>query len=180
MACLLAGCRSPLSHAVERTSLDARYTMVAHPDLPAAKGDEGCGAQALAVALARFDPAIDVQQLCDALPWHDSGATVVDLIVAARKRGYEVSLHQGTVQILREAVAADHIALVLLDVQTEVWSVFGWWSSAALMHWAVVSGTSDDAIVLAGRGRSYLVEATFFDARWAASSRCTLIVAGKK
>lgn len=188
IALLLAGCRSPLAHTVRTQDLAGRAgaTLVDHADLPAARGNEGCGSQALAVALARFDPSLEPQALSDSLPWHDRGATVVDLIVEARKRGYRVSLHKGTLGLVRAAVQAGHVALVLLDVQTEVWTLAGWTPSRTRMHWGVVGGVvegrapSKGQVVLAGRrGTSYLVEEALFEARWSKSGRCMVVVEGQ-
>jgi ABC-type bacteriocin/lantibiotic exporter with double-glycine peptidase domain len=175
----VGGCRSPLSHAVDRDSLGPEYTLVKLPTVPAPSGNEGCGAQALAVALGKFDAALDVQQVCDSLPWHEKGATVVDLVAAARSRGYAVSIKKGTLASLRESVAANHAVLVLLDVQTEIWSVLGWLPTRPRMHWGVVGGLSERHIVLEGRGASYRVDTALFDARWERSARCAVVVEGK-
>lgn len=176
----VGGCRSPLSHAVDRATLGPDFTLVELPTVPAPSGNEGCGAQALAVALGKFDAALDVQQVCDSLPWHEKGATVVDIIAAARTRGYTVSIKKGTLTSLRESVAADHAVLVLLDVQTEIWSVLGWLPTRPRMHWSVVGGLSERHVVLEGRGTSYLVDTSLFDARWERSSRCMVVVEGRK
>lgn len=175
----VGGCRSPMSHAVDRATLGPEYTLVELPGVPASSGNEGCGAQALAVAMGKFDAALDVQKACDALPWHERGATVIDIIAAARARGYNVWIKKGTLATLREHVAADHAVLVLLDVQTEIWSILGWLPTRARMHWCVVGGVSEHHILLEGRGTSYRVDTALFDARWERSARCAVVVEGK-
>ncbi|MHC4127361.1 MAG: hypothetical protein ACYSUA_04185, partial [Planctomycetota bacterium] len=54
-----AGCFSPFYRSVdeERLRSTGDYAIVAGLDVPAARGPDGCGAQALAAVLAYHDPA---------------------------------------------------------------------------------------------------------------------------
>lgn len=153
---------------------------VNHPPLPPRVGGEGCGSQALAAALAAFDSSIDAKTLSEELPWRDHGATIIELVAAARSRGFRVAIAKGSLERLESALKQGHVPLVLFDVQTQVWSILGWIDSRQRLHWAVVSGVSDQDILFAGTGTSYLTSRALFDERWQASSRCMLIVQGKE
>ena len=97
-----AGCVSPLQRSVaERTLRDGGgYRIIAGLAVPAVRGVEGCGAQALATVLAYGDASADSAALADRLPWHQVGATPNDLPRAelseryAKRRGIEVARRQ--------------------------------------------------------------------------------------
>lgn len=179
IACASAACRSPLSRPVDPAAVGDGFVRVNHQPLPPRVGGEGCGSQALAVALAAFDPSIDPKTLSEELPWRDHGATIIELVAAARSRGFRVAIAKGSLERIESELKRGHVPLVLFDVQTQIWSILGWLDSRQRLHWAVVSGISDKDILFAGTGTSYLVSRSLFDERWCASSRCMLVVQGK-
>ena len=85
LAAGVAGGCSPLLSTVPETRIRERGEHHLVPDLamPQVRGVDGCGAQALATALAYENPAVDPAELAEELPWHDTGATPVDLLLEA-------------------------------------------------------------------------------------------------
>jgi hypothetical protein len=181
---LCGGClRGPLGSPRAEAALvrDGGWTLVPAVAVPRADGPAGCGAQALAAVLA-FGAAEDVDRaaaISDELPWHDTGATPVDLLLAARARGWSAEIRPGTAALLSAEVAAGHPPLVMLDVGLEVRTLFARFDLPRVMHWAVVTGVAEDgrAVLLgATRSRHHVVDAAWFDRRWAAADRCTLVL----
>ena len=96
----LAGCfSSPLIGSEPEMALIAsgEYELIESLNVPHVRGADGCGAQALATVLAHGDDNVDAAQLAEELPWHDLGATPIDLLLAARSRGREARIASGSV-----------------------------------------------------------------------------------
>jgi hypothetical protein len=93
-----AGCYSPFNFSFDEERLLSKgdYAIVAGLDVPKARGPDGCGAQALAAVLVFNDPALNARELADELPWHTEGATPVDLLLAARDRGFQAEITRGS------------------------------------------------------------------------------------
>ncbi len=82
LAALATGCHTPIgiSHAESGLVATGQYDVISGIDLPRVRGVEGCGAQALATAIGFYDDSVDATALADELPWHDYGATPVELL----------------------------------------------------------------------------------------------------
>lgn len=179
-----AGCRSPL--AVNRSEsvlrAEGNWVLVEGLDVPAARhGPAGCGAQALATVLARGGEPGGAQSLADALPWQDRGATPVDLLLEARKRGAEATVARGTWEALAERLAEGEPALVMIDAAPDMRFMFMDIRLHRLMHWAVVSGMDRDGtrLLLAARHhRHSVVGREDFQERWDLSDCCMILLPG--
>lgn len=180
-AALVAGCFSPLQRSVDEAQLRAAggYVFVEGLDVPPVRGVEGCGAQALAAALCCVEPEADATTLAEELPWHDHGATPIDLLLAARDRGAQARIERGSWAICAENVRQRKPTLVMLDMAPVVETIAMRIPTSPVMHWSVVSGIADDdgrILLGAPRGRHHVVDRDEFMRRWAASEYCLIEV----
>jgi ABC-type bacteriocin/lantibiotic exporter with double-glycine peptidase domain len=177
---LCSGCFSPFYRSVEeqRLRLTGDYKILPGLVVPAARGPDGCGAQALAAVMAFHDPGLDPAALADELPWHDAGATPVDLLLAARDRGFDARVARGTWAAVAENVRQGRPSIVMVDASPEVRTLFRF-STPKLMHWSVVAGMAADEtqVLLGARGLEYHVaERDDFLKRWERSANCLIVV----
>lgn len=175
----LASCHAPIGMSYHESGLLAsgRYEIISDLDLPPVEGVAGCGAQALASVMAHEDHAINATELASELPWHEVGATPVDLLLEARRRGFEAKVSRGTLDDLSSFARRDQPVLVMLDAGFEVRWFFSRFEMPKVMHWAVVSGLARDEseVLLAAReGRHHKVERDDFQRRWARSDQCLI------
>jgi predicted double-glycine peptidase len=176
-----AGCYSPLARSVDEQSLQRSgdYAIVTGLDVPPTRGPDGCGAQALATVLACADPDPGAGALAEALPWHDEGATPVDLLLAARDRGFEAKISHGSWAEIAEHVGRGVPLLVMVDAAPEFRLPLFHIPFPKRMHWSVVSGVAADGsqVLLAARGhRHHVVGRDDFLKRWSRSANCTIRV----
>jgi ABC-type bacteriocin/lantibiotic exporter with double-glycine peptidase domain len=180
-----AGCFSPLLHSVDEQRLrdGGGYEIVGGLSVPPVRGVEGCGAQALATVLAYHDPALDVCRLAEELPWHTEGATPVDLLLAARQRGFGARIARGSWDELAESVRQGRPPLVMFDAAPQVGVLLLRVPVSRMMHWSVVSGVAADGsrVLLAARDhRHHVVKRDDFLDRWSKSAYCTIIVTRRR
>src|SRR5688572_26427333 len=116
LAIALAGC-SPLNRSVSESELvkGNRHVLIEGVNAPEVDGPRGCGAQALAAAIACADPAQPSSDVAAQLPWHDVGATPVDLLLEARRRGFDAVIERGTLERLTDLTSQQQPALVMID-----------------------------------------------------------------
>jgi ABC-type bacteriocin/lantibiotic exporter with double-glycine peptidase domain len=174
------GCFSPFYRSVDeqRLRLTGDYDLVPGLVVPAARGPDGCGAQALASVMAFHDPALDPVALADELPWHDVGATPVDLLLAARDRGFDARVVSGSWEAIIANVRRRRPPIVMVDASPEVRTLFHL-STPKLMHWSVVAGMAADGsrVLLGARNREYHVaQRDDFLKRWHKSANCLILV----
>jgi ABC-type bacteriocin/lantibiotic exporter with double-glycine peptidase domain len=180
MATACVGC-SPFQHSTPEAELavSGRYLLVAGLDVPPVDGVQGCGAQALATMIHHVDPSAPSEVVAAELPWHDSGATPVDLLLEARRRGYEARITRGTIDTLGETLRDGRPALIMLDAGVEVRGLFMRWPTVNVMHWAVVSGIADDSssvLIAARQQRHHVASRKDFERRWSQSDNCMILV----
>ncbi|MFK7960215.1 MAG: hypothetical protein AB8G96_06785 [Phycisphaerales bacterium] len=181
---LNGGClRGPLGSTTAEARLTRGGTWTIVPDvaIPEPPGPAGCGAQALAAVLVGGVRPLDrprvASDLAAELPWHNHGATPVDLLLEARRRGATARIAAGTWDELREAVSRGEPPLVMLDAGLEVRTLSATVPLPAVMHWAVVTGMRDDGervAIGAPNGRHHTVKRSWFESRWDASDRCVI------
>ena len=181
-----AGC-SPFHRSVAEADIIKadKHVLVEGIDVPKARGPKGCGAQALGAMIAFANPGLPAKSVADELPWHDEGATPVDLLLAARHRGCEAVIARGSMDALKASIQSGRPILVMLDAGLEARSlVFGFrYPTPDVMHWAVVSGVaSDDSQVLlaAERRRHYIASTEDFTRRWEQSDFCMISIEARQ
>jgi hypothetical protein len=184
IAALLCGaCHSPLLRTTpERELLSAgRHHVTRTLALPQTHGHEGCAAQAVAAVLAFADPSLDATALAAELPWHEEGASPVDLLLEVRRRGFAARLERGTWERVWALVQEQRPALVMIDAGPEMQTLTRSVPLVKAMHWAVVSGAARDGstVLLAARGaRHHVVRHDEFMRRWSAADQCLIDVRG--
>ncbi|MHC5006305.1 MAG: hypothetical protein ACYTGF_02985 [Planctomycetota bacterium] len=176
-----AGCYSPFNFTFDEERLLSKgdYAIVTGLDVPEARGSDGCGAQALAAVMVFNDPALNARDLADALPWHTEGATPVDILLAARDRGFEAEIVRGTWEAVAADVERGQPPLVMVDAAPEFRTLLLRIPTPKVMHWSVVSGVAEDGseVLLAARnGRHHVVKHDEFLKRWSKSAECTIRV----
>ena len=174
------GC-SPFQHSTPEAELVAsgRYTLITGLDVPPVDGVQGCGGQALATIIHHADPSAPADVVAAELPWHDSGATPVDLLLEARRRGFEARIARGTIDGLSETLRDGQPALIMLDSGVDVRGLFMRWPTVNVMHWAVVSGIAHDSssvLLAAQRQRHHVASRKDFERRWLESDNCMIII----
>ncbi len=176
-----SGCHSPLLGSVSEARLrdSGKYHLVPGLDVPAVRGPEGCGAQALATVLAFGDPDADAEALAEELPWHRVGATPVDLLLSARDHGLEATVARGTWDALAEHARAGRPVLVMFNAGVEIRTLLARFKTGKVMHWAVVSGMARDGsrlLLAARRARHHVAQREDFLRRWSESANCMIVV----
>ena len=174
-----AGCHSPLARSIpeERLRLDTDIELITGLSAPEVRGPDGCGAQALATVLAHVDPGLDAATVADELPWHDFGATPVDLLLVARDRGWGAKIAHGSIELLARDVEAGRPILVMIDAAYEIRTLTSRLAFPRVMHWAVVSGMASDGsrvLLAAPHARHHVVGRDEFLRRWSRSANCMI------
>jgi hypothetical protein len=180
-AIVLAGCHSPIALTTPDARLRASgdYHMLDGLMVPVTPGAEGCGAQSLAAVLAFDDVMLDPALVAGSLPWHDEGATAVELLIEARQRGRKASVTRGTWEDLVASVDGGRPSLVLIDASYEVQTLTRSIPTARAMHWVVVSGMArDGSRILLGAPdqRHHVVRRKDFLRRWERSDYCLITI----
>lgn len=179
---LLTAC-SPLNRSVPEGDLirSDRYQIIAGINAPKVEGPRGCGAQALAASLAHADPAQSAADIAGQLPWHKEGATAVELLLEARRRGFDATIERGTLERLTSLINGGQPAVVMIDAGPKVRGLFATLVDLPpkLMHWALVSGMARDqsqVLLAAVDHRHYIASQNDFLKRWAESDNCLIVV----
>ena len=183
---VLPGClMSPLGRPQSGDAIQAGRAvhLVGDLSLPRVSGIAGCGSQALACALnhAAPDRFPNAETLAADLPWHDEGATPIDILLEARSRGAQATIYRGDRWRLAEHLMRGHAILVMLNASPVVRTLTGSIQTTRVMHWAVVSGMRRDAseIMLAAEGgRHAPMPRDSFMSRWRASDYCMVVITG--
>lgn len=176
-----SGCYSPWMRSEPEAALVAsgQYDIITELDIPEVKGLEGCGAQALAAVLAFSDSSLDAGRLAADLPWHDEGGDPVALLLEARRRGFDATIHRGDWDMLAQAITRTQPGLVMVDSGLEVRTLSGSLDMPAVMHWAVVSGMAADRsrlLIGAPSDRHHIIPREQFLHRWSKSDFCLILV----
>ena len=186
LALALAGC-SPLNRSVSEAELVKanRHVLIEGVDAPKVDGPRGCGAQALAAAIACADPAHPSVEVAAQLPWQDVGATPVDLLLEARRRGFDAVIERGTIERLTDLTSQQQPALVMIDagpkVRGLIFALLG--LPPKLMHWGIVSGMARDGsqvLLAATDHRHYIASRKDFLKRWEESDCCMIVVRSRE
>ena len=89
LSCAMAGCNPLGLHMSEQRLVGSgEYDVIRGLVVPETAGAAGCGAQALACLMHHADPSCDAQEVCDGLPFHQSGANAIHVLLAARAHGF--------------------------------------------------------------------------------------------
>lgn len=138
-------------------------------------GLERCGAGSLSAVLAAYGEDVAIEELHAALPKAaNGGVTSIDLILEARRRGYEARLVEGDPDAVRRSLAAGRPAILMLKV-LEIPGV-----SRDAYHYIVADGydPGEDLVrVQFGDGKARWTTFDRLDTAWEPTRRATVLVA---
>jgi hypothetical protein len=87
------------------------------PQMPMLKwGIESCGAGSLATVLQHYGDATSMQQWDSTLPKTRGGVMTVDMLLAARQKGYDAQLVTGTADLVEKEVQDGRPVILMLQV----------------------------------------------------------------
>lgn len=138
-------------------------------------GDNTCGAGALSTVLRHYGDSVTEEDLVPLLPTGRNGGVVsIDLLLAARQRGFEASLIRGSEERIRESIEAGNPAIVMIQVA----DLPG--ASRDLFHYLVIDGHDPGGETFRaqfGDGKARWISLGKFTRQWAATDFATLLVA---
>lgn len=145
-------------------------------DVPLVEAHEGwCGPAALAAVLRFHGDDARAAEIADDIYLADRrGALNLDLLVWARRRGYEASAGEGSTVALMQTVVRDRPVICMIRRRGPL---------AGRNHFIVIRGYEDSGEVwLADTGddREVRVAAADFERDWSSCGRWMLVVEGKK
>ena len=109
------------------------------PNVPMQKwGIESCGAGSLSTVLQHYGDATTMQAWDASLPKIRGGVLSIDMLVAARKRGFDAQLVTGTPDVVESELAAGRPVILMLRVIDSVGRSFDFF------HYIVVDGIDRD------------------------------------
>ena len=117
--------------------------------IPEVRGAPGSGAQALAAIMAFYDRELNAADIAEALPWHDFEATEEDLIVTARKNGFDGQSRRGTWEELVRIVAKGCPVIVRVRNEATPGGARPRIATTTLREWVVVASVRSDSIEIA-------------------------------
>ena len=134
-----------------------------------------CGPAALAAVLRYHGEEVAAADIADDiyLP-HYRGSLNLDLLIYARKRGFEVWANEGSAGAVRRAIARDRPAICMVRRGNVV---------ARRNHYVVVRGYDSDRKVWfldSGNGREETFTEADFEREWAECGHWMLVVEGKE
>jgi len=140
----------------------------------AASQQDWCGPAALSAVLQYHGEEVGVEVIArDIHLPHYHGALSLDLLLWARKRGYQAWATSGSPDALKRALARDRPAICMMRRRGPL---------ADRNHYVVVRGYDDTRgvwLLDAGAGGEETVAAATFDQDWADCRRWMLVVEGK-
>lgn len=177
LACVISGCNPLGVHMSEQRLVGSgEYDVIKGLVVPETAGAAGCGAQALACLMHYADPSCDAKAACDRLPFHQSGANAIHILLAARAHGFQAGVSRGTWNVLSDFVARRQPVMVMFDRNIRGPTLI---PPPEILHWGVVSGMSRDRkrlLCAAPGSRHYVIDRGLFLDCWEASDYCTIEV----
>jgi hypothetical protein len=87
------------------------------PDVPLLKwGIESCGAGSLSTVLQHYGDATSLAAWDTSLPKTRGGVMTIDMLVAARQKGFDAQLVTGTPQLVEDELRAGHPVILMVQV----------------------------------------------------------------
>ena len=109
---LLASCIT-----ITPRSKQASATATVIPDMPMQKwGIESCGAGSLSTVLQHYGDATTMQQWDETLPKTRGGVMTIDMLIAARQKGYDAKLVTGNREVVEQELRAGRPVILMLQV----------------------------------------------------------------
>lgn len=120
-------------------SAPAGATAQVIPNVPMQKwGIESCGAGSLSTVLQHYGDPTSLKEWDATLPKTHGGVLSIDMLVAARKHGYDAQLVTGTPEVVESELAAGRPVILMLRVIDSVGKKYDFF------HYVVVDGLDRD------------------------------------
>jgi len=134
VCCLLSACVS-----ITPRSQHAGPTAQAIPDMPMQKwGIESCGAGSLSAVLQHYGDTTSMQTWDATLPKMHGGVLTIDMLLAARSKGFDAQLVTGDRETITREVRDGHPTILMLKVIDTLGRSFDFF------HYIVVDGVDAD------------------------------------
>ena len=137
-------------------------------------GVERCGAGSLSAVLGFYGDEISVATLDETLPKaYNGGVLSLDLLLAARQRGYSARLIEGNEELIRESLLGHQPVILMLRVFNVPWA------RGDLYHYVVLDGIdpeNDLARVQFGDGDARWVPIDKLHRAWKAAGFATILI----
>lgn len=144
------------------------------PDMPTQTwGIESCGAGSLSTVLQHYGDPTTMKQWDDTLPKTRGGVMTVDLLLAARQKGYDAQLVTGNRTIVEEELRNGHPVILMLQV------IFGPGKSLDFFHYVVADGIDPDRGLIRtqfGDGHLRWVTIDKLDKTWAGGGHAAILI----
>jgi len=138
-------------------------------------GLKSCGAGSLSAVLSYYGPPVSLEDLDKVLPkgLHD-GVVTLDLVLEARRRGYDARLLEGTPKLVEHELLEGRPVILMLEVLTAPGTRHD------LFHYIVVDGIEPSTgriRVQLGDGKQRWTTFERLDHAWRSTRRTTLLIA---
>jgi tetratricopeptide (TPR) repeat protein len=168
--CLLTSCTTLFTPRSQHTSSAA----TAVPDMPMLKwGIESCGAGSLSTILQHYGDRTTMQQFDDALPKTHGGVLTIDMLLAARQKGYEAKLVTGDRATIESELAAGRPMILMLKVIDALGRHYDFF------HYVVADGIDPAAGLVRtqfGDGKARWVKFEKLDKAWAGGGHAAILI----
>lgn len=166
----MSGCLSPRP-LTEQPSARA-YVL---PDVPLERwGDNTCGAGALSTVMRHHGRSVAEGELVPLLPTGRNGGVVsIDLLIAAKRYGFDAKLIRGSEETIRSSLASGHPVITMIRV-ADLPGV-----SRDLFHYLVMDGYDPVKGLYRtqfGDAQARWITLESIDGQWAATDYATLLV----
>jgi hypothetical protein len=144
------------------------------PDMPMQKwGIESCGAGSLSTVLQHYGDKTSMQEWDATLPKVRGGVITVDLLLAARNRGYDAQLITGTPALVEDEVAKGHPVILMMQVVDAPGIGYDFF------HYIVIDGLDRDRNLIRtqfGDGKARWTTFARLEKAWAGGGHAALLI----
>lgn len=144
------------------------------PEMPMQKwGIESCGAGSLSTVLQHYGDKTSMNEWDATLPKVRGGVITIDLILAARNRGYDAQLVTGTPDLVTDEVAKGHPVILMLQVVNAPGIGYDFF------HYIVVDGLDRDRNLIRtqfGDGKARWTSFARLEKPWAGGGHAALLI----
>jgi Peptidase C39 family/Tetratricopeptide repeat len=115
LAVVLLSCTSCITWTPRSKAASAEAMVL--PDMPMQKwGIESCGPGSLSTVLQHYGDSVTMAALQSSLPKMRGGVLTLDMLIAARQKGYKAELMKGDAESITQWVASGKPAILMLQV----------------------------------------------------------------
>jgi predicted double-glycine peptidase len=169
-ALLLTGCATMFTPRTRQAGASATTI----PNMPMLKwGIESCGAGSLATVLQHYGDPTSMQEWDASLPKTRGGVMTVDLIIPARKKGFDARIVTGDRPTIESELRAGHPAILMLKVIDALGRNYDFF------HYVVADGIDPDRNLIRtqfGDGKARWVTFERLEKAWAGGGHTAILI----